>query len=81
MPLAEMAAIPWYSELFVGNADDEQAPYFHLLTGPARYKRGGWCLPILGEFDREMTPDVSADPKLLFFSRFEGASSLSSVFF
>lgn len=55
--LADVAAIQWYSELFVVNADDEDAPYFHLLTGPAKYKRNGWCLPILGDAGPDTTPE------------------------
>ncbi len=52
-----MAAIPWCSPVTVFNKDDDQAANYRLLTGPAKYKYAGWCLPIYGDIDPEATSD------------------------
>lgn len=55
--LAAMAAVPWYSLLLVRPEDDDAQPTWRLVTGPARYKKSGWSLPVYGAFD-DMSPDA-----------------------
>jgi hypothetical protein len=53
--LAKMAALPWYSLLLVRPEDDDAKPTWRLVTGPARYRKTGWYLPVHGALD-EQTP-------------------------
>jgi hypothetical protein len=56
-PVAEFAGLPWGS-LAVVSRDSDDEPYpFAVVTGPARYKDGGWYLPIFGEIDLDATED------------------------
>lgn len=53
LSLAEWAGLPWGTPLRVclqGQRDDE---YFRVLTGPARFGKFGWELPILEDLDAE----------------------------
>jgi len=54
VPLAEMAAIPWYSQVTVRRKGAGESESFDVLTGPARYGRGGWYLPIWEDVDPEL---------------------------
>lgn len=49
--LAKMAAVPWYSLLAVRPEGDDEAPTWRLVSGPARYKKTGWSLPVFGALD------------------------------
>ena len=49
--LADLAAIPWYSLARVRPNDDTDVPTWRLITGPARYRKEGWYLPVFGVLD------------------------------
>lgn len=49
--LAEMAGTPWYSLVSIRCAGDKTPVPVRLVTGPARYKKEGWYLPIYGAVD------------------------------
>ncbi len=49
--LAKLAALPWYSLLLVRPEDDDVVPTWRLVTGPARYRKTGWYLPVHGALD------------------------------
>ncbi len=55
--LAAMAGLPWCSLVAVRPNIDDSAPPLLLLSGPARYKKGGWYLPIYENIDPELSPD------------------------
>jgi hypothetical protein len=56
--VAEFAGLPWGSLAAVYRDDGDEEPYpFLLVTGPARYKDGGWYLPIFGEIDLDAPED------------------------
>jgi len=55
VPLAEMAAIPWLSLVAAYNADNEEEGAALFLSGPARYKKAGWYLPVYEFIPLEMT--------------------------
>ncbi len=42
----ELAAMPWYAPVGVVNADKQDQGVLRLLSGPARYKKAGWYLPV-----------------------------------
>lgn len=44
--LAEMAAVPWLSLCGLTNCEQEDDGVLLFLTGPARYKKSGWYLPV-----------------------------------
>lgn len=54
--LAEMAAVPWLSLVAVHERGNPEEPPFRILTGPARYKKGEWYLPIYEDIGTDM-PD------------------------
>lgn len=51
--LAEMAAVPWMSLVTVREMGNEDQPPFRILTGPARYKKGGWYLSIYEDIKQD----------------------------
>lgn len=53
MTLAESGAVPWYSLVSVRPDDDDEAPTWRLVTGPAKYRKAGWYLPVYGALDGE----------------------------
>ncbi|MBA2389236.1 MAG: hypothetical protein H0V67_03170 [Geodermatophilaceae bacterium] len=55
LPLAEMAAIPWYSLCRVYGQDDSDELLF--LTGPVCYKKSGWYLPMYGDVPLDMAEE------------------------
>lgn len=55
--LAKMAAVPWYSLVTILQKGEKAPPELLLLTGPARYKKGGWYLPIYERIDPCLPPD------------------------
>jgi hypothetical protein len=55
--LAQMAAVPWYSVVAVSQKAQGKTPPFLLFTGPARYRKGGWYLPIYENIDPELSAD------------------------
>jgi len=44
--LADFAMTPWFSPILAFESDAEDASFFSLVTGPARYGKKGWFLPI-----------------------------------
>ena len=61
MPLAEAGAIPWHSLLHVRPRGMKQFPPWRLITGPVRYKKTGWYLPVFGAYDDEPTNVANAE--------------------
>lgn len=64
--LADMAGLPWGTTVWVhcrGKSDDDS---LRLLSGPARYGRTGWQLPILEEIDDEASPRDVEEQALSF---------------
>jgi hypothetical protein len=55
--LAEMAGMPWFSLVTLRRQGGDSDSFFRLLTGPARYKNGGWYLPIYEDIDPESSPE------------------------
>ena len=55
--LAKMAAVPWYSLLLVRPEGEDAVPTWRLVTGPARYRKANWYLPVHGALD-EMAPEA-----------------------
>jgi hypothetical protein len=55
--LAEMAALPWFSRAEIYEKGSEEEPPFIVLTGPARYKKGEWYLPLYKDVDEEMSDE------------------------
>ncbi len=55
--LAKMAALPWYSLLLVRPEGEDALPTWRLVTGPARYRKASWYLPVHGALD-EMAPEA-----------------------
>ncbi len=53
VPLAEMAAVPWYSLVLIRHNKEQKL----LVTGPIRYRKGGWYLPSYGYIE----PDEPAN--------------------
>jgi len=51
--LAEMAAVPHFSLVVARDAASNGRTTPSLVTGPARYRKGGWYLPNLGYLDEE----------------------------
>lgn len=60
--LADIASIPWFSPVTVRREEEseEESPHYLLLTGPARYKTGGWYLPIYEGLDPDMSDEQIA---------------------
>jgi hypothetical protein len=54
-PLAEIAGLPWFSLVNVHESGNEEQPPFSVLSGPARYVKGKWQLPIY-QYIREDMP-------------------------
>jgi hypothetical protein len=64
-PLAEMACLPWCSVASV-YPEDHAAEPLRLVTGPARYKKGEWYLPVLGDVSGSASPtNVAREIKAL----------------
>lgn len=61
LTLAESGSVPWYSLVSVLPDDDDEAPTWRLATGPAKYKKTGWCLPVYGVFDGEPEQAIRAE--------------------
>ena len=57
VPLAEMASVPWLSLVAVHEKGNEQQPPLHFLTGPARYKAGGWYLRIYKDISEDLSDE------------------------
>lgn len=56
-----MAALPWYSTALVRSEDDQRTPAWRVKTGPARYRKSGWYLPVLGAFESEPAQSIRAE--------------------
>lgn len=54
--LSEMAAVPWLTLCGVADPEHEEEGELLVLTGPAKYSKAGWYLPIMGD-----VPDDVAD--------------------
>jgi hypothetical protein len=61
MSLAESAAVPWYSLVSIRPDDDDVVPTWRLVTGPAKYKKTGWSLPVYGVIDNESETAMLAE--------------------
>ena len=61
MPLAQAAAVPYYSLAAVRAEGESEAPSWRLVTGPAVYKKSGWCFPVYGHFDGEPPEAIRAE--------------------
>jgi hypothetical protein len=59
--VVEMAALPWYSTVRVSSEDEDSEPSWRLISGPARYQRAGWYLPVYGAVDAEPEGSVRAE--------------------
>lgn len=44
---AEVRALPWYSVVSFRLKEDKSRPPIVIFTGPARFVKGAWCLPVL----------------------------------
>lgn len=53
-PLAEIAGLPWLSLVSVYERENEEQPPFLVLSGPARYVKGKWQLPIHEDIREDM---------------------------
>ena len=65
MPLAESGAIPWHSLLQVRPQGMEVYPPWRLITGPAKYKKAGWYLPVFGGYNDEPADVANAEQRKL----------------
>jgi hypothetical protein len=54
---AQAAGLPWFSLVAVREKADEPVPVDLLLSGPARYKKGGWYLPIYEDINADLSHD------------------------
>ena len=61
LPLADAEAIPYYTLAAVRPQGEKEAPSWRLVTGPAMYKKSGWCLPVFGHFDGEPPEAIRAE--------------------
>ena len=64
--LADMAGLPWGTTVWVhcrGKSDDDS---LRVLSGPARFGRTGWYLPVLEEVDDEAPPRDVEEQALSF---------------
>jgi hypothetical protein len=53
MALSDSAAVPWYSLLRVRPDDADEMPTWRVVTGPAKFRKSGWYLPVHGVLDGE----------------------------
>jgi hypothetical protein len=60
LPLTRAASVPWYSLVAVRREGAKEAPSWRLMTGPARYKKAGWYLPVYGVFDGDPREAIRA---------------------
>ena len=56
LTLAEAGSLPWYRPVTVKNEDDTGSS-MRILSGPARYVGGSWCLPALELADQDATEE------------------------
>jgi hypothetical protein len=60
--LATAAALPWYSTVLVKPDDQDDAPTWRVLSGPARFERGdAWYLPVHGVIEAEPAAAARAE--------------------
>jgi hypothetical protein len=43
---ASLRTLPWYSVVSLRSKADKQRPPIQFFTGPARFLKGTWCLPV-----------------------------------
>jgi hypothetical protein len=59
--LERVAALPWYSSVLVKPDDQDAVPAWRVLSGPARYRKGSWYLPVYGVIEAEPAAAARAE--------------------
>ena len=63
MSLAEAGAIPWYSLLQLRPERVKDALPWRLVTGPVRYRKIGWYLPVYHRYDDEPADVIRSEQR------------------